>query len=89
MLTRIFSLTGNRFYNMKTQYFIAQEKSNRFRKGQKVWIRLNCANHLVIYHKWRGIGRYVEGTIDKFSLLVGEIKTIEVDDNFAERISKI
>ena len=73
---------------MKVQYFKAQEESNRYRKWQKVWVRLNCANHLYTYHKWRGNGRYVEGIIDKFSPLIGEIKTIEVDSDFAERISK-
>ena len=72
---------------MEVQYFKAQNNSNRYRKGQKVWIRLNCANHLLTYHKWRGSGRYVEGTIDKFSPLVGKIKTIDVDDDFAERIT--
>jgi len=74
---------------MEVQYFKAQEKNNRFNKCQKVWIKLNCANHLLIYHRWRGNGRYVEGTIDKFSPLVGEIKSIDVDANFEERISKI
>ena len=74
---------------MEVQYFKAQEKSNRYRKGQKVWVRFNFANHLYTYHKWRGNGRYVEGIIDKDSPLIGEIKTIEVDNDFAERISKI
>jgi hypothetical protein len=74
---------------MDVQYFKAKESSNRHRKGQKVWVRLNCANHLITYHKWRGRGRYVEGTIDKSSPVVGEIRTMDVAGDFAERISKI
>jgi len=73
---------------MKVQYFKAKEESNRYNKGQMVWISFNFANHLHTYHKWRGSGRYVYGVIDKFSPLVGEIKTIDVGDDFAKRITK-
>tara|TARA_R110000782_G_C14613945_1_gene392461 strand:- start:49 stop:270 length:222 start_codon:yes stop_codon:yes gene_type:complete len=73
---------------MKVEYFKATEKNNRFNKNQIVWIGINCANHLFIYHKFRGSGRYVSGKIDKDSPLVGELKSMEVDNEFAERILK-
>lgn len=73
----------------KLEYFKALRGNKRFRKNQRVWLTLNCANHLYICFKWRGNGRYVRGVIDKFSSIVGEIKTIEVADKFAARILKI
>lgn len=72
---------------MKVQYFKALHSTNRYRKGQKIWINSNQANHLYTFHKWRGSGRYVNGTVDKFSKFIGEIKTIEVENKFSERIS--
>lgn len=71
---------------MIVQYFRAAKQTHRFRQNQKVWIRANFANHLWVWFKWRGSGRYVSGTLDKFDKCVGEIKTIEVEDDFAKRI---
>ena len=79
---------------MKTvEYFKASRQTPRFNKNQKVWIRLNAANYLEIRFKFRGKGRYVNGYIDKWSNngqsinpVIGEIKAIEVDDDFAARI---
>lgn len=68
------------------QYFRAVKATHRFNENQKVWIRVRYANHLYIWHKWRGSGRYVAGVIDRFAKAVGELKTIEVDDDFADRI---
>lgn len=70
----------------QVQYFKAAKQTNRFNANQKVWIRLRCANHLHIYHKWRGSGRYVTGIIDRFAPAVGELMTIDVKDDFAQRI---
>lgn len=70
----------------KVQYFKSTKETNRFNKNQKVWVRLDCANHLMIYFKWRGKGRYVNGIIDKFDKCVGDIKIIEVENSFAKKI---
>lgn len=70
---------------MKVKYFKAKKRTHRFRENQKVWISYEYANHLEIYHRWRGNGRYVHGTIDKFANAVGELKEIEVSDLFAKR----
>lgn len=68
------------------QYFKAARQTPRFRKNQTVWIRQMFANHIWIRFKFRGRGRYVNGTIGKLSTAVGEIKNAEVDDEFADRI---
>jgi hypothetical protein len=73
----------------KVKYFKAQRRTNRFNENQKVWIRMEYANHLEIYFRWRGKGRYVGGTIDKFASAVGEIKEIDVDDFFAKRVRRL
>ena len=71
---------------MKIEYFRSKKKTNRFNANQKVWIRLECDNHLYVWFKWRGSGRYVSGVLDKFANCVGEIKEIEVDESFARRV---
>lgn len=71
---------------MQVEYFKAVKKTNRFNANQKVWIRQNLANSLWIWFRWRGNGRYISGTIDKFSPSVGEIKKIDVSEAFASRI---
>ena len=73
----------------EVQYFKATKQTNRFNKNQKVWIKLNMANCLMVWFKYRGKGRYVSGMCDKLAPYVGEIKTIEVDDSFAERIEAV
>ena len=73
---------------VEVQYFKATKQTNRFNINQKVWLSLNCANHMRIYFRFRGKGRYVSGTIDKFNQAVGEIKTIDVDATFAKRIQE-
>ena len=71
---------------MEIQYFKALKRTNRFNKNQKIWISYRWANHLNIYYKFRGKGRYVRGIIDKFSPWVGEIKTIKVTESFGNQI---
>lgn len=71
----------------KVQYFKSIKKTNRFNKNQKVWIRYNFANHLYLFFRWRGNGRWINGICDKLAPFVGKIKTIEVDDIFANRIN--
>lgn len=68
------------------EFFKSAKKTHRFNKNQKVWVAFNFANHLWVWFRWRGNGRYVHGTIDKFSPAVGEIKSITVDSSFAQRI---
>ncbi len=68
------------------EYFRAIKNTHRFNANQKVWIRNNYANFMEIWFKWRGSGRYVTGFIDKYSPCVGEIKSIDVDHDFAMRI---
>ena len=72
----------------EVQYFKAAKNTHRFNANQKVWIALNCANHMRIWFRWRGRGRYVSGVIDKWSGVVSEIKTIEVEAAFAKRIEE-
>jgi hypothetical protein len=67
--------------------FKATRSTNRFNKNQAVWVSFDHANHLDIYFKFRGSGRYVRGVIDKSSPVVGEIKSIDVDGEFASRIT--
>ena len=71
---------------MQIEYFKSKFSTIRFNKNQKVWIRFNHPNHLDIFFKWRGNGRYVSGMCDKYAPYVGEIKKIEVDEPFAKRI---
>ena len=71
---------------MEVQYFKAQKETHRFNLNQKVWIRFRWANSLDIYYRFRGKHRYARGIIDRWSKAVGELKTISVSDDFAERI---
>ena len=73
----------------EVQYFKAAKQTNRFNANQKVWVRLNMANCLYVWYKYRGSGRYVSGTCDKFANYVGEIKSMQVDDDFGNRIKGI
>ena len=68
------------------KYFKATKNTKRFNANQKVWITLECANHLYVRFKYRGKGRYVNGDVDKFAKYVGEIKSIEVSKDFASRL---
>ncbi|RLD85288.1 MAG: hypothetical protein DRJ07_03380 [Bacteroidetes bacterium] len=68
------------------QYFKSKKHTHRFRKNQKVWIRYANANHLELFFKFKGKGRWIKGICDKFALWVGEIKTISVEDKFANFI---
>jgi hypothetical protein len=65
---------------MRVQYFKVAKPTHRWRDGQKVWIKIAYANHLLVRFKWRGRGRMVNGTVDRFSPAVGEIKTIELEE---------
>lgn len=66
--------------------FRATKDSHRFTKNQKVFVYCDCGNYLLIYHRWRGKGRFVYGKIDVTSPLIGEIRKIEVDAAFAKRV---
>lgn len=68
------------------EYFKSTKQTHRYNTNQKVWIIHNFANHLYVYFRWRGKGAWVTGIQDKFSKCVGEIKTIDVDDTFANRV---
>lgn len=70
----------------KVEMFKANKATNRFNENQVVWIRFNHANHLEVCFKWRGNGRYVTGYVDNLAPEVGEIKSIDVDESFANRI---
>ena len=51
---------------MKIKIFRAGKNTNRFKKNQKVWVILDCKHHAFIKFRYRGCGRYVEGTISKW-----------------------
>lgn len=68
-------------------YFKTTKKTKRFNKNQNVWIRFSYSNHLHIYYKYRGKGRYVNGIIDRFSKTINEIKTINISDEFYNKIT--
>lgn len=71
---------------VSVKYFKTTRKSHRFNKNQKVWIAESYGNYMSIYYQFRGSGRYVHGDISKKDTVIGEIKEIEVDDEFAKRI---
>lgn len=66
--------------------FRATKDSHRFTQNQKVFVAHDYGNCLDIWHRWRGKGRFVRGRIDAASPLIGVIRTIEVDAEFAKRI---
>lgn len=68
------------------KYFKATKNTNRFRQNQNVWITSEFANHLYIRFKYRANGRYVNGIADKFAPYVGEIRSIDVEKSFADRL---
>lgn len=70
----------------QVQMFKAAKQTRRFSKNQRVWIRKHFGNSLVIWFRWRGSGRYAAGIIGTDHPSVGEIKTIEVSDDFARNI---
>ena len=49
---------------MPVQYFKAAKRTHRFNENQKVWIRHTFSNHMEVWFKWRGKGRYVSGLVD-------------------------
>jgi hypothetical protein len=72
---------------MKTvSLFKAQKTTKRFNLNQKVWIVHHNGNSMVVFFKWRGKGRYVNGIVDSKSPCVGELKEIEVSKSFYDRI---
>ena len=71
----------------KIQYFKALKNTKRFSKNQKVWVCVRRANYLEVYSKWRGKGRYTYSKLDRWdSGVVGELKEIEVKDEFYKRV---
>lgn len=81
------------------QYFKAKKDTKRFRKNQKVWIRKRYANHLEVWSKWRGKGRYTQSTLDKWDWsskdinwneVIGEegLKEMEVSQSFFNNITE-
>lgn len=71
---------------MFLRFFKAQKQTKRFRKNQKVWVVHDFSNHLHIRFKWRGKGRYVIGIISKDSQVIGEMREIEVANDFGCRV---
>lgn len=84
---------------MILKMFKAKKQTKRFRKNQRVWVVLDCANHAYIKFKWQGKGRYVNGIIAKgsssnkykWNTVIGEdgFKEIDVQEIFAKRILEI
>ncbi len=86
----------NNYAMEKIEFFKAKVDTKKFKKGQTVWITRNEANHINIVSKWRGKGRYVEATLAKwdskyegYNRIIGDegIKTMEVEESFANRIN--
>lgn len=73
----------------KVKYFKALEQSNQFNKNQKIWVvrQFPSDGYMWIVHKWRGKGRYIRAQISLDAKYIGEIKEIEVSDEFAGRIN--
>jgi len=82
---------------MIIQYFNAKKNTKRFKKGQKVWIRHRYANHLAIWSKWLGKGRYTHSMLDKWDWssksiewneVIGEegLLEMEVREEFGKRV---
>jgi len=71
---------------MKVKYFKATKQTHRFRENQKVWVRYEHANHTDIFYKFRGNGRWVCGVCDRWAVFIGDIKEIDVEDSFADKI---
>ena len=63
---------------MKVKYFKAIKQTHRFRENQKVWIRHEHSNHLDIFYKFRGYGKWVHGVCDRWAIFIGNIKEIDV-----------
>lgn len=82
---------------MKTiKYFKAQKSTKKFNKNQKVWVVLECANHLFIKSKWRGKGRMVFGYLSKwngtgksYNPIIGDkgISSMEIGEDFYNRLN--
>jgi hypothetical protein len=71
------------------EYFKAAKQTHRWNANQKVWVVFKFANFLKVRFKWRGKGRYVNGLVARWNNpAVGELKKIEVTDEFANRIRK-
>jgi hypothetical protein len=68
------------------KYFKTTLRTKRFSKNQIVWILFNHANHLEVRFKFRDKGRYVNGYCDKSAKYIGEIKEMEVEDSFYNRL---
>ena len=74
--------------------FKAQKTTSRFNLNQKVFVSHEFDSHYFIKFKWRGSGRWTTGVIRKYNnqytkqnSIIGEIKEIEVSDNFSKFIS--
>jgi hypothetical protein len=71
----------------RIKMFKSTRDTKRFKTNQKVWIVHDFGNHISVRFKWRGSGRYVSGVCDKHAPCVGEIKEIDVDDDFIARLN--
>ena len=71
----------------KIRIFKPTRDTARFRANQKVWVTGDFGNHIYVRFRWRGSGRYVKGVCDKHASYVGEIKEIDVDDDFIARLN--
>ena len=83
--TNIRELMQEESLNVKVKMFKALRGGNRYSTNQKIWIVQDYPNYLEVVHKFRGSGRYVNARLDKDSTIIGEIKEIEVDKEFATR----
>ena len=81
---------------MKIQMFKAQYDTKKFRKNQKVWVKMDMGNYIWIRFRWRGKGRYITMSMCKWASnwngwhpVIGDngLKEIEVPDEFGKRIT--
>lgn len=91
-------ITATETPKVKIKAFTAKKDTNRYRKGQKVWVLndFDFGNHCYVVFKWRGNGRYVKGVQDKWSCnkktewleVIGEdgFKEMEVEKDFHDRL---
>jgi len=71
---------------MKIKMFKTTKETKRFSKNQKVFITKVDDACFHIKFKYRGKNRYVKGTIGKHHKAIGEIKEIDIDEDFYKRL---
>jgi len=70
----------------KIRLFKTTRRTARFNANQKVWILKRRDSYYEIRFKYRGKGRYVGGRIDVCSKIIGDVREIEVSEEFIHRL---